>query len=217
MNYRMNVQAKIEFAPVQGAEAWIELVDWYGRPAIRKQRVPKAYRIELLDQILRTRRTKEEVEILHHAKLAGVKCPEVFFADPSSSEIIMNFINGPLLKDIDGGRNIAYEILGKYAGMLHSKGIIHGDLTTKNVVVSGSDIFLLDFGLSFYSDRLEDRADDLHLLKQVLKSSQTLRKATANFDLALKGYASILGRKEVSSIKKQIGKIELRGRYAQVD
>lgn len=213
----MNSQSQPAFLPVQGAEARIDLVNWYGRSAIRKQRIPKTYRIELLDKMLRTKRTKEEVEILHQAKIAGVGCPEVFFADPKSSEIIMTFINGPLLKDIDAGKKELYESLGRYAGMLHSRGIIHGDLTTKNVVVTESDIFLIDFGLSFYSDRLEDRAEDLHLLKQALKSSQTIRRATMNFDRVLEGYASILGNHEVLSVKKQIVKIELRGRYAQVD
>ena len=73
-----------------GAEARIELTDWYGKHAIRKIRIPKSYRSETLDKKLRARRTREETELLHQAKLVRVEVPEVFFADPKTSEIVMS-------------------------------------------------------------------------------------------------------------------------------
>ncbi len=206
-----------EFSPVLGAEARLDLVDWYGKPAIRKSRIPKTYRIEQLDKLLRARRTKEEVEILHAAKLADVDCPEVYFADPETSEIIMEYVPGLLLKEIHNPNDIVFRRVGQYSGRLHSKRIIHGDLTTKNVILSGERLVFIDFGLAFFSDRIEDRAEDLHLLKQVLKTETSLKRAMSNFEAILEGYADIVGKKQTGEVKSQIAKIELRGRYAQVD
>lgn len=206
------------FETRQGAEARIELVTWHGKPAIRKIRIPKSYRSEILDKKLRAARTKEETELLHRAKLARVEAPEVYFADPESSEIIMEFIRGTLLKDIEE-KKLAREIysnLGAFAARLHSKGIIHGDLTTKNVIRSGSRTVLIDFGLAFISDRLEDRAEDLHLLKQAIRSTDAAH-SMFYFDCVMAGYEMEAGRKETVRIKKQILEIERRGRYARVD
>ncbi|MHB1868616.1 MAG: protein kinase family protein, partial [Nitrososphaerales archaeon] len=103
------MSAKQSFETRQGAEAMIELVEWNGKPAIRKIRVPKTYRSEALDKRLRSRRTKEETELLRAAKLVRVDVPEVYFADPKSSEILMEYVQGILLKDIRE-RKIAKEI-----------------------------------------------------------------------------------------------------------
>lgn len=213
----MTETALQKFSPVSGAEAKIELVDWYGRPAIRKYRIPKAYRIDEIDLALRSKRTKEEVEILHASKLAGVDCPAVLFADPNSSEIIMEYVPGVLVKDLREDRNGIFRRIGRYAGMLHSNGIIHGDLTTKNMIISKERLVFIDFGLSFFSERTEDRAEDLHLLKQALKSSESSKRALFGFSIALSGYEDILGKKATVAVKNQITMIELRGRYAQVD
>jgi TP53 regulating kinase-like protein len=211
----------IDFTPVLGAEAQIDLIDWYGKIAIRKMRIPKTYRNEALDKQLRSRRTKEEVEILHAAKLAGVVCPNLFFADPESSEIIMEYISGILLKDVTNGeRNKNRETfrhLGRYAAKLHAEGIIHGDLTTKNVILAKERMVLIDFGLAFISDRIEDRAEDLHLLKQALNSSDSMKKGGDEFEDVMKGYESEAGEKTANIVRRQMSKIERRGRYAQVD
>ncbi len=205
------------FSPVLGAEARLDAVDWYGKSAIRKARIPKSYRLEPLDAILRARRTREEVEILHSAKLAGVDCPEVYFADPYSCEIIMEFISGILLKNIRNKDESIFRTVGRYTGKLHVGGIIHGDLTTKNIIISEDRLVFIDFGLAFFSDRIEDAAEDLHLLKQVLKTEISQKKAMTNFGATLQGYAETVGEKRTVMVKSQIARIELRGRYAQVD
>lgn len=206
------------FNPVIGAEARIDLVDWYGEPAVRKSRIPKLYRNNQLDVMLRRERTKEEVEILHAAKLAGVVCPAILFADPVESEIIMEYVPGILLRNVQEQEAKRYFALaGCYAGMLHSHGIIHGDLTTKNMIVSGERLVFIDFGLAFFSDRIEDRAEDLHLLKQVLKSTDYSRTAAVKFETAMKSYEEVVGKRSSDDVRKQIREIELRGRYATVD
>ena len=214
----MDMGEKQSFETRQGAEAMIELAEWNGKLAIRKKRIPKTYRSEALDKKLRSRRTKEETELLHAAKLVRVDVPEVFFADPKSSEILMEYVQGILLKDIHE-RKIAREIykkLGIYAARLHSKGMIHGDLTTKNVIQSKDRTVLIDFGLSFVSDRLEDRAEDLHLLKQAIRSSGSNLSASY-FDNVLTGYQKEAGIEQTLKVKKKILEIERRGRYARVD
>ena len=94
--------------------------------------------------------------------------------------------------------------------------MIHGDLTTKNVIQSRTRTVLIDFGLAFISDRLEDKAEDLHLLKQAIRSSGS-KLSTRYFDYVLDGYEKEAGEKESMKVKNQILEIEKRGRYARVD
>lgn len=110
-----------------------------------------------------------------------------------------------------------YGSLGTYAARLHEAKIIHGDLTTKNVIVSDDGVYLLDFGLSFISDRVEDRAEDLHLLNQALRSAGTSRWAKSVFEIVLKAYEAGCSRDKSERVLNQLHDIELRGRYARVD
>ncbi|MHB1908320.1 MAG: KEOPS complex kinase/ATPase Bud32 [Nitrososphaerales archaeon] len=212
------------FAPKLGAEAKIELIDWHGRQAISKKRLRKEYRNEDLDYFLLAKRTREETHILHMAKLSGVDCPEVYFADPSEFEIVMEYVPGSLLKDLEANSLLemkkldsAYMTLGTYAERLHSAKIIHGDLTTKNVILSGDRVRLIDFGLSFLSERKEDMAEDLHLLKQALRSTLGPERSKKVFDLVLAGYSTSCSKHTFKSLLKQVASIEARGRYARVD
>lgn len=208
---------EVSFKSRVGAEARIDLIQWNGLLAIRKIRIPKTYRNESLDKRLRTCRTKAEVELLHAAMLAGVAVPEVFHANPEANEIIMEFVKGTLLKDVKGcklGRTIL-ETVGTFAARMHKKGIIHGDITTKNVIYANENTTIIDFGLAFFSDRLEDKAEDLHLLKQAIKSSGL--DNPAYFESVLRGYEEESGPKVSESLRRKIIEIERRGRYARVD
>jgi TP53 regulating kinase and related kinases len=221
--------SQTQFASEVGAEARIDFVTWHGRPAVKKARIPKSYRSEELDARLRSRRTKEEARILHEAKLAGVSCPWIYFADLIKSEIVMEHIQGSTLRQIlnnadqkgriDGNKEKLFFRLGQMTSALHSKNIIHGDLTTKNVIVSIdlSKISIVDFGLSFVSQRLEDRAEDLHLLKQALLSTLDTRLARRLFSAFVEGYEKTISKTEFQKITGQITEIERRGRYAVVD
>jgi TP53 regulating kinase-like protein len=216
-----------------GAEARIDEIEWQGIRAISKTRIPKSYRNSALDQRIRTRRMKEETGILYLAKLAGVSCPKVYFVNPKRSEIVMEYVEGELLRDLEERSRTAegqkindillhtYKTLGKYAARLHCANLIHGDLTTKNVIVLTSDgrhnPVLIDFGLSFYSERNEDRAEDLHLLNQALKSTLDSNSAKTAFKLVIDGYRSETGAMRTRQVLDTISEIEKRGRYARVD
>ena len=91
---------------------------------------------------------------------------------------------------------------------LHNEDIIHGDLTTSNMILKDNLVYLIDFGLGFHSRKIEDKAVDLHLLKQALDAKH-FSIFPESFDIILKNYKA----KEHELIIKRIGAIEKRGRY----
>src|SRR5512137_2919272 len=133
----------------KGAEADLYLDDWYGIKVIRKIRTIKEYRLPILDQSIRNERTIHEAQIMHDAKLAGVPTPTIYFIDLATTTIIMEYIDGKRLKDILNElplyeRKKICETLGNFIGRLHRKKIIHGDLTTSNIIVDqNSKIFFI--------------------------------------------------------------------------
>ena len=60
--------------------------------------------------------------------------------------------------------------IGRIIGNLHLNEIIHGDLTTSNILIVKEDndlkIYFIDFGLSIVSNHLEDKAVDLYVLER---------------------------------------------------
>ncbi|MEM2855996.1 MAG: KEOPS complex kinase/ATPase Bud32 [Candidatus Nitrosocaldaceae archaeon] len=196
----------------RGAEAEIRLIDWYGKKAISKLRISKPYRNKILDESIRKHRTIHEAYMLHIAKNAGVSTPCIYFLDPINSEIIMEYIDGIIVKDmIDKDIELSRE-MGKIVGKLHKNDIIHGDLTTSNFLIKNDKLVLIDFGLSFKSKRIEDKAVDIRLVKEILSSAHVdiFEKALRLF---LDGYNSVY---EIDKILEKVKKIEMRGRYARV-
>ena len=195
----------------KGAEANIFITQWYGKKAIVKIRVAKPYRHTFLDTQIRRRRSVNEAHMLSVAKMAGVPCPFVYFIDPVRCEIVMEFIAGQNAKEIMNA-DLSLQI-GKYTGLLHLKNIVHGDLTTSNFIVS-KKLVLLDFGLSFYSHRIEDKAVDVRLIKEVFSSAHYLIYSSL-FENFLTGYFEIMDDKPAKKILEKVSDIERRGRYAR--
>ena len=195
----------------KGAEANIYITKWYGKDAIVKIRVAKPYRHTSLDTQIRRRRSINEAHMLSFAKIGGVPCPFVYFMDPLRCEIVMEFIAGQNAKEIMNAE-LSLQI-GQYTGLLHSKNIVHGDLTTSNFIVSNK-LVLLDFGLSFYSQRIEDKAVDVRLIKEVFSSAH-YSIYTSLFKNFLTGYLNIMDEKPAKKILEKVSDIETRGRYAR--
>lgn len=196
----------------RGAEAEIRLIEWYGKMAISKLRLSKPYRNSILDESIRKQRTLHEAYMLNEAKKAGVRTPSIYFLDPDASEIIMEYIDGIVLKNIISKDIELSEEMGKMVSRLHRNDIIHGDLTTSNFLLYNNRLVLIDFGLSFRSKRIEDKAVDIRLIKEVLSSAHIDIFKEA-FDLFMRGYNSIYdGDKMLEKVKE----IEMRGRYARV-
>ena len=195
----------------RGAEADIYLVEWAGKTAVSKVRTPKPYRHKELDETIRKHRTIHEASFMSAAKSAGASSPFVHFVDPVNAEIIMEFVQGDNARDVLSA-DLCHEI-GRYAALLHASNIIHGDLTTSNFIAN-KKLVLLDFGLSYYSERTEDMATDVRLIKEVFTSAHiSVKKAFPRF---VEGYASIAGKKRTDKILENVREIEQRGRYARV-
>lgn len=205
----------------KGAEASLYPAEWFGEQVIRKVRVLKTFRQLALDIKIRQSRTRHEALFLREAKCVGVTTPLVYFVDVNKAEIIMQFIPGRCLKEIIDvyEKDISLKWCteaGRYIARLHSGEIIHGDLTTSNFIISNNRLVLLDFGLSFYSQRLEDRAIDLHLLNMVVHGAHNIY-AEKIMHAVLKGYQEIAGESSLLSLLERIKVVELRGRYKRVE
>ena len=204
----------------KGAEADLYQDLWYGLKIVKKIRRPKAYRIPQLDFEIRRSRTIREAQMIHDAKLVGVSTPFIYWVDMEATTIIMQYIEGYRVKEsLDSlspdDRGGLCERIGMMVGKLHSNGIIHGDLTTSNMIVARNDsIVLIDFGLAEYSKELEKRGVDLLLLRRSLQATHYL-SAKQCLNAIIIGYASVMGEKIVKDVKRKIREIIRRGRYAR--
>jgi len=202
----------------RGAEACLYLADWHGRKVIMKKRLPKKYRVTALDEQIRAYRTLHEPQLMHEAKKAGVPTPTIYLVDVKSATIIMEYIEGEQVKELlakvsDGERQNLCRKIGELIGKLHKNGIVHGDLTTSNMIQTfEGKIFFVDFGLGEKTKELEARGVDLHLMKRALQSTH-FQFAEKCFNAVIEGYASVLGIEEVKNVLDKIREIERRGRY----
>ncbi len=202
----------------RGAEATLFLGDWHGRKVIIKKRAPKKYRNTEIDKVIRRYRTVHEPQLIHEAKKAGVATPTIFLVDVKNTAITMEFVEGKQVKKLLGcitqkeRRELCLRI-GELIGKLHMSGVIHGDLTTSNMILNDEGrIFLVDFGLGEKNIELEARGVDLHLLKRALQSTH-YEFAEECYRNVIKGYATVLGAEETERTLNKVEAIEKRGRY----
>lgn len=205
----------------RGAEADIFLGAWSGRPAVYKVRKRMEYRLEALDRMLRTQRTVHEAGMMAAAREAGVETPYVYFLNPRRATIVMEHVAGARMKDVIPGRRsetaaALFRGLGGSIAKLHGAGIMHGDLTTANVIIRRGNLVFIDFGLSVHTTRLEDRAVDLRLIKETITGAHApvAREAT---DALVEGYRGVAGEEETRGVLRQLREIERRGRYARLE
>jgi TP53 regulating kinase-like protein len=193
----------------KGAESNIYLTKWYNKKAISKIRIPKIYRHRMLDDDLRRRRTISESKMIALAKEFGLRTPYIYFVDTFRAEIVMEFISGTRASKVLTS-SICNDI-GRFVSTLHLFNIIHGDVTPANFIVNRK-ITMIDMGLSFHSTRREDKAMDIRLFKEILKSTY-YRFYSEFFGDFLDGYKSV-NSKELDKILQRIDEIETRKRYA---
>jgi Kae1-associated kinase Bud32 len=192
---------EIEEEVVTGAEAAV----YIQTRSVIKKRIRKKYRAAVLDIKLRKERTKLEAKIQSDARKAGVPTPII--QEVNGFNITMERVEGQPVSLIIN-ETIAEQI-GEVLCTLHSAGIAHGDPTTRNMIVSGARIYLIDFGLASYDSSLEARGVDVHVFFQSLEAMhedyRTLKKAF------LAGY----GKKcrDVEQVQSKVEEIERRGRY----
>ena len=202
----------------KGAEAELWLRDWNNLKVIFKTRRPKRYRHPELDKQLRGIRTGREADILHRAKMAGVPTPLVYMIDLDNATIVMEYIDGVKIRDVVGHleKGERYEIfrrIGEYSGLLHKEGIIHGDLTTSNIIKLGQRIVFIDFGLSEISFEVEKRGVDLNLMNRMLTSTHYVYKEDL-LEAFIEGYRSRMGE-EAGEALERMEEVAMRGRYIE--
>ncbi len=188
----------------KGAEAEIKFAAFMGEPALRKIRTKKAYRVEELDRKIRGERTKKEAKILFKVMNTEIRCPLLLDVNIKDSEIVFEYLHGKLLRDVEEKEQKRYlKETGKMLGELHKAGIVHGDFTTSNLLVSKRKLHLIDFGLSMFSESKEERATDLLLLKKTL-GKKLFKKVVESYCKNFKKHREVLSQLEA---------IEKRGRY----
>ena len=212
----------------QGAEAKIYKID----NTIKKIRSPKSYRHPFIDNKLRKSRTKSEGKIMQKL-YEHIAVPRVQKVDNEKKEIDMEYIDGKKLSMNFENQNIQKisKLIGQAITKMHDQNIIHGDLTTSNMIISNQDsrraggrdkkhkvneitkgkedtLYLIDFGLAFHSSKIEDKAVDLHVLKQALQAKHHTI-ADQCMKIILQNYKPPQSEKILTQLKK----VESRGRY----
>lgn len=204
----------------QGAEARVYESTFMGRKSVVKERFCKKYRHPILDSKITQKRLYGEARSVAKARRLGVATPVLFAVDPILHTITFQYIEGMSVKDIllqadplpsSGGKveEIATKI-GVAIARLHDGGLIHGDLTTSNMLIHTEtrDLIMIDFGLSFTSALSEDKAVDLYVLERALLS---LHSSSGDvMELILAAYKK--SSKLWSSTMNKLAQVRLRGR-----
>jgi len=200
----------------KGAEADVYISSWNGKKSVLKIRKEKKYRNSSLDTRIRKQRTTREAQIISYVKSFGISTPLIYFVNYKNFSIYMQYVKGKLIRDMDE-KFIPKTCLqiGMIVGTLHQNGIMHGDLTTSNFILTSKHLFVIDFGLANRTEKPDDHAVDLRLFKEILNSAHAnvMKKSWKNF---ITGYEKSVGKKHCKKILELVSVIESRGRYATV-
>ncbi len=199
-----------------GAEAKLDSNTWMGRDVVFKQRVVKSYRHPTLDRSLQTFRIKNEVRLMLEARKAGIAVPIIYSVDLPENRIVMEEVKGVRVKDaLDnlpmGKAEEVCRKIGEIAARMHMNDIVHGDLTTSNMILEGDRIVVIDFSLGSKTSELEDKGVDMHLLEEAFHSAHYRRSQL--YDAVKDAYVQTFpGGAEVL---RKVKDIEKRGRYTR--
>jgi len=202
-------------AKIQGAEAVVTLDPDAGR--VTKRRVPKGYRHERLDRRLRRDRTVLEARLTAGARRAGVPTPVVVDVDPQETTLTVAYVGDRELRALleagdTPGAVDRLRAVGDHLASLHGAGIVHGDPTPRNVRLAPDHTYLVDFGLGYHTDDLEDYAMDLHVLEGCLVG--TVADPERLVEAVESGYEAGGGD---PAVLERVRAIERRGRYRERD
>lgn len=195
----------------RGAEASVDITS----EAVVKRRHRKAYRHDALDRRLRNERTAAEARMLKSARALGIPTPVIQDLDRLHGSLTLEHVGDRDLRDDPTGPRL--RAVGRHLATLHNAGMVHGDPTVRNVRVAPAEtgieadgrLYMIDFGLSFHSDHVEDYAMDLHVLIQSLDG--TVAQADALSEAALTGYAQASDHSR--AVRTQLDEVSERGRY----
>ncbi|KAK7114114.1 EKC/KEOPS complex subunit TP53RK-like [Littorina saxatilis] len=228
----------------QGAEAKLERCTFYGKPCLVKERFRKQYRHAVLDKSLTTQRIKSEVRAMLRCRTNGIKTPTIFMVDMETNSIYMEYVEPSItvrefIADVQQNQAgdcpllALAEQIGQIIGKAHQSNIIHGDLTTSNMLLAQKfqgdaqstekftpadilqkniqdlEVVLIDFGLTALEGTPEDKGVDLYVLERALLSTHP--NTDHVFEAILMSYKKNNPRGAAEVVKK-LDEVRLRGR-----
>lgn len=218
----------------QGAEAKLLIGEFGGKLCLIKERFVKNYRHPELDAHLTKERIRAESKTAVRCQAAGVNAPQILHTDLEERKIYMEYfeksitakeyINEVLPKSDDAAEQVqkinqlAKEI-GTSIGKMHANNLIHGDLTTSNILLDPLEtddgnfrdykLIMIDFGLSSYNQSSEVKGVDLYVLERALLSTHS---AISNlFTLILEAYKAA-NTGNLTEILSKFEEVRARGR-----
>ncbi|XP_021373529.1 TP53-regulating kinase-like [Mizuhopecten yessoensis] len=212
----------------QGAEAKLYRENFYGRPCIVKERFKKTYRHPTLDASLTAQRMKSEVRAMLRSRMCGIFTPTVYFVDMVNSSIYMEEVQDSQtvrdyimniqqeIPDINSAMTVLEPLgkkIGEILGVMHKNNIIHGDLTSSNMLVKGQpssfNIVMIDFGLSHFENMAEDKGVDLYVLERALLSTHPNTERV--FQVILDAYC-VTNKDGAKDVLNKLEEVRMRGR-----
>lgn len=199
----------------RGAEAILFKDKWENLEILVKKRIKKGYRTSELDKKLRKTRTKREVKLLSTSRRVGVPTPQVFEINEDKGIIKMELLEGEKIKNLipnlsEKDSTKIFKKIGEQIGKIHKRGIIHGDLTTSNMILKEDKIYFIDFSLGLFTKSIEDQAVDLYLLYEVLNSTHS-SKSEILWESVIEGYKEKFSNSK--KVLKRFDEIKKRRRY----
>lgn len=230
----------------QGAEARLYRSTYLlpNIPCALKYRPSKPYRHPILDLRLTKHRILSEARVLVKCRRDGVPVPAVYAVDETAGWLMTEWIEGEvvrkrlnewlkrrkdegILDGVDDGELVELmRRVGSVVGKMHAIGIVHGDLTTSNLMlrpkskerldsvpatassILDGEIVLIDFGLASQSQQDEDRAVDLYVLERAFGSTHP--RAESLFVEVLDAYENSFKGAKVTL--KKLEEVRMRGR-----
>uniref|UniRef100_A0A2R5LIB5 non-specific serine/threonine protein kinase n=1 Tax=Ornithodoros turicata TaxID=34597 RepID=A0A2R5LIB5_9ACAR len=211
----------------QGAESKVYKGTYFSKPAIFKERFVKTYRHPDLDRQLTHERIKAEARALRRCRSVGIPVPSLYFVDLASRLIVTAYLedattiretiaNAEKTSSKEHRNKLSYLMnrIGVLVASMHKEGVIHGDLTTSNLMVQRFEcdapiVSIIDFGLSFMSDTPEDKGVDLYVLERAFLSTHPGSEDL--FQHLIASYAKLYGPKG-ADIMKKYEDVKRRGR-----
>lgn len=217
----------------QGAEGKIYNGFYLGKPTIMKERFPKSYRHKDLDTQLTKDRIKAEARAILRCKMVGILTPCIYLVDFDRRRIYMeHFVNSITVKEflykVESNSDIDHSILkrlgtliGTNLGKMHANNIIHGDLTTSNMLLvnkNNENVFndlnnlnlsLIDFGLAHVESSAEDKGVDLYVLERAMLSTHQVTDII--LPIIISSYKST-NKKGFDEVMRKFEEVRARGR-----
>ncbi|KAG9075661.1 serine/threonine-protein kinase bud32 [Ceratobasidium sp. UAMH 11750] len=229
----------------QGAEAKVYKATLAESPVLLKHRFTKTYRHGTLDASLTKQRVSGEARALLRCLKFGVCVPGIRFVHADSGVLGIEWIDGSSVRKVLGGgaegedegdgegdgqveedidvlketygltEERLMEFIGAEIAKMHRGDIIHGDLTTSNMMLrkkkesKEAELVLIDFGLSYNSPLVEDKAVDLYVLERAFSSTHP--DSEGMFSQVLQSYERVSGS-AWKNIKRRLDDVRLRGR-----